>query len=154
MALLPAIGEELFFRGALQKVLLRLSNKPWLAILVTSVIFALLHGTFFKILPIFILGCYAWNCLSCYPKFMVYILSFILSIMLLQYLLCIMQIKARLLKKLSNDKLSDSIYGAILSLIIGIGIIFFIKRKSDEVLPELSQTRIMIIISLMKKLVR
>ena len=42
MALLPAIGEELFFRGTLQKVLLRMSEKPWLAILISSHILPLL----------------------------------------------------------------------------------------------------------------
>src|SRR5688500_5816517 len=56
MALLPAVGEELFFRGALQKTLLRWNRKPWLSILLSSMVFALLHGTFFKILPIFCLG--------------------------------------------------------------------------------------------------
>jgi len=56
MALLPAIGEELFFRGALQKALIRLTNIPWIAILISSLVFALLHGTFFKIIPIFTLG--------------------------------------------------------------------------------------------------
>ncbi len=56
MALLPAVGEELFFRGTFQKVLFRLSNSPWLSILISSAVFALLHGTIFKIVPILTLG--------------------------------------------------------------------------------------------------
>lgn len=56
IALLPAIAEELFFRGALQNVLERWIKVPWIAIFISSLMFAFLHGTMFKLLPIFVLG--------------------------------------------------------------------------------------------------
>lgn len=56
VALLPALGEELFFRGALQNILEKWTRQPWLAIGLASFGFALFHGTFFKFLPIFVLG--------------------------------------------------------------------------------------------------
>ena len=43
MAILPAIAEELFFRGILQPLFIRLTKKKWWGILITSVIFSLLH---------------------------------------------------------------------------------------------------------------
>ena len=56
IGLLPAIAEELFFRGALQNVLERWIKIPWIAIAISSLMFAMLHGTMFKLLPIFVLG--------------------------------------------------------------------------------------------------
>ena len=43
MAILPAVAEELFFRGILQPLFIRLTKKKWWGILITSVIFSLLH---------------------------------------------------------------------------------------------------------------
>ena len=134
MALLPAIGEELFFRGSLQKALLRLSDKPWLAILVSSVVFALLHGTFFKILPIFtlgvILGIVYYVTRNLWYTILMHFLNNAFAVLSVFY-----ADKSETLKRLSSDDFSVPLYGAFVSLIIGIGIIYFIKKKSDEVLP-------------------
>ena len=43
MAILPAVAEELFFRGILQPLFIKLTKKKWWGILITSVIFSLLH---------------------------------------------------------------------------------------------------------------
>lgn len=43
MAILPATAEELFFRGILQPLFIRLTSKKMLGILITSVIFSILH---------------------------------------------------------------------------------------------------------------
>lgn len=56
IAVLPAIGEELIFRGVLQKILTRLFNSGHLAILITSILFSALHLQFYGFLPRFILG--------------------------------------------------------------------------------------------------
>src|SRR3954469_12321945 len=56
VGILPAVGEELFFRGALQSILEKWTKVPWVAILLSSFGFAFLHGTVFKFLGIFSLG--------------------------------------------------------------------------------------------------
>lgn len=56
IAILPAIGEELFFRGALQQIFTRWFNNVHIAIIVTSVLFSALHLQFFGFLPRFLLG--------------------------------------------------------------------------------------------------
>lgn len=43
LAILPAIMEEWLFRGCLQKVLISWFKKPWIGILVCSIIFSLIH---------------------------------------------------------------------------------------------------------------
>ena len=56
IALIPAIGEELIFRGVLQKLLVNKMRSAHLAIIITSVIFSALHFEFYAFLPRIILG--------------------------------------------------------------------------------------------------
>ena len=53
---LAAFGEEFFFRGVLQKLLLRLFRNPHWAIIVASILFSAFHQQFYGFLPRFVLG--------------------------------------------------------------------------------------------------
>jgi membrane protease YdiL (CAAX protease family) len=55
MAMLPALGEELFFRGGLQNILREKLN-PHVAVLLTALIFSIFHMQFYGIIPRFFLG--------------------------------------------------------------------------------------------------
>jgi membrane protease YdiL (CAAX protease family) len=56
MALAPAIFEETLFRGALQNLLQKISQNPWISIGISSVIFSAIHMSFYGFLPRFALG--------------------------------------------------------------------------------------------------
>ena len=56
LAILPAIGEELVFRGFLQKKIINFSKKPYLSIFFTALLFSVVHMQFEGVLPRFILG--------------------------------------------------------------------------------------------------
>ncbi|PZP51520.1 MAG: hypothetical protein DI598_02990 [Pseudopedobacter saltans] len=56
VALLPAIFEETFFRGAFQNVIVKWFKRPYLAILVTSIIFSAIHMSYYGFLPRAFLG--------------------------------------------------------------------------------------------------
>lgn len=56
MAILPAIGEEMLFRGGLQNFLSRWTRSPWLAIIIVAIIFSAIHGSIFGFLTRFFLG--------------------------------------------------------------------------------------------------
>ena len=57
LALVPAICEELFFRGAFQQTLMAcFRGKHHVAIWLTAAIFSLMHGDLFAFLPRFLLG--------------------------------------------------------------------------------------------------
>ncbi len=56
IALLPAIGEELVFRGVVQQQLQRRIASPWLAIVLASAIFSFIHFQFEGFLPRMLLG--------------------------------------------------------------------------------------------------
>ncbi|MEO6489198.1 MAG: CPBP family intramembrane glutamic endopeptidase [Ferruginibacter sp.] len=56
MAFFPALFEEVFFRGALQNLLVRWWRQPIIAILVTSVVFSLIHMSIYLFFSRLILG--------------------------------------------------------------------------------------------------
>jgi hypothetical protein len=134
MAVLPAIGEELFFRGSLQKVLLRWNKIPWLSILISSFVFAFLHGTVFKVMPIFVLGIMLgtvyyvtrnlWYCI------LIHFMNNALAVLAVYY-----SDRNETIKKFANDNFSLPFMAAILSLLATIAIIYFMKKQSDKVLP-------------------
>ncbi len=50
-ALIPAIGEELFFRGALQQLFVRIIKNPHIAIAVGAFVFSFFHFQFYGFVP-------------------------------------------------------------------------------------------------------
>lgn len=56
IGLLPAIFEEVCFRGGLQNILTRWFKSPWTAIIVTSIIFSAIHLSYYGFLVRFALG--------------------------------------------------------------------------------------------------
>jgi membrane protease YdiL (CAAX protease family) len=56
VAILPAFGEELIFRGMLQNIIIRLKVNPYLAIFITAFCFSALHFSLTDFVPRLILG--------------------------------------------------------------------------------------------------
>ena len=67
MAIFPAIFEEIFFRGAMQNIFVRWLKNPWVAILITSIIFSLIHSSIYLFLSRLALG-YALGLMYYYTK--------------------------------------------------------------------------------------
>lgn len=56
IALIPAFFEELFFRGALQKLFLDTFKNEHISIFIVAILFSAIHLQFFSFLPRFVLG--------------------------------------------------------------------------------------------------
>jgi membrane protease YdiL (CAAX protease family) len=56
IGLLPAVFEEVCFRGGLQNILTRWFKGPWIAIIVTAIIFSAIHASYYGFLVRFALG--------------------------------------------------------------------------------------------------
>lgn len=74
LALIPAIGEELLFRGCLQQIFGRWTNNPHLVIWTVAFIFSAIHLQFFGFFPRLFLGVffgyvYHWSKNILYPIF-------------------------------------------------------------------------------------
>jgi uncharacterized protein len=72
IVLIPAFGEEFFFRGVLQKVFHRWFKSPHAAIIFVAIIFSAFHMQFYGFLPRFVLGLlfgslYYWSGNIWYP---------------------------------------------------------------------------------------
>jgi membrane protease YdiL (CAAX protease family) len=57
LALLPAIAEEMLFRGCLQNVLVNITRSAAAGIIITSILFSLMHGSYYGFLVRLFLGC-------------------------------------------------------------------------------------------------
>lgn len=56
IALFAGVGEELFFRGILQRMFIRLTQNPWMGIILTAAIFSGIHFQFYGFFPRLFLG--------------------------------------------------------------------------------------------------
>ncbi len=56
IALMPAFGEELLFRGVLQRIFINITKNVHLGIIITAAIFSAFHFQFLGFLPRFLLG--------------------------------------------------------------------------------------------------
>lgn len=56
VAIIPAIGEELFFRGVLQRLVIKATRKVWLSVFITSILFSAIHGEVLGFMPRVVLG--------------------------------------------------------------------------------------------------
>lgn len=56
LALVPAITEEFLFRGVLQRLLMDNFKSPWIGIIGSALVFALLHFSVYEFIPIFLAG--------------------------------------------------------------------------------------------------
>ena len=56
VAVLPAIGEELLFRGMIQNLLGEITNRKHISVIITAFLFSAIHMQFFGFVPRFLLG--------------------------------------------------------------------------------------------------
>jgi membrane protease YdiL (CAAX protease family) len=56
IAFLPAIFEEMLFRGSLQPIMINLTKNAFAGILITSILFSAIHGSYYGFLPRIALG--------------------------------------------------------------------------------------------------
>jgi len=56
IGVIAAVGEELIFRGLIQRLMTQMLKNPHVAILITALLFSAFHFQFFSFLPRFVLG--------------------------------------------------------------------------------------------------
>ena len=140
VAILPAVGEELFFRGSLQSILERWTGSAWVAILLSSFAFAILHGTFFKFMGIFTLGA-VLGTLFYVTRNLWYNLIFHFLNNALALLAAYYAAKNDMLKKLAEDEYRISLIAALISLAVTIGIFLLIRRNTPpQPLPAVANS--------------
>jgi len=128
VGVLAAVGEELFFRGILQRILIQAFKSPWIGIVITGAIFSAIHGQFLGFLPRMILGIILgalyWYSGSLFPAMLGHFVFNSLQVVLLYY------------KKIdSNDQHSGMTEKMIpllgvISLAIIIALLNYLRKRS------------------------
>ena len=77
--ILAPIAEEIGFRGVLMGGLLRMRCKPWLAILLSAIVFSFFHGTYLQLLGTMVFGIITgwlfWRTRSLIPSMIIHIVN-------------------------------------------------------------------------------
>ena len=123
IALLPAICEELCFRGALQRILIHLTKSPWAGILITGFLFSAFHLQFQGFLPRMflgvVLGAMYWYSGSLWTSIIAHFVNNAVQVIAVSYA-----------PKYVNENPSIPIYAALISGLLVFGILWLFKRFS------------------------
>ncbi|HTF27484.1 MAG TPA: CPBP family intramembrane glutamic endopeptidase [Flavitalea sp.] len=123
IALLPAICEEMFFRGAMQRVIIHLTRRPWLGIIITAALFSALHFQFQGFLPRMflgvVLGALYWFSGSIWTSIVAHFITNAVQVIAASYA-----------TKYINENPSIPVYLAIPSAIAVFGILRLYQRMS------------------------
>ncbi len=86
---LPAIGEELFFRGILQKLFIQIFKSAWPGIIFTAFLFSAFHMQFMGLIPRMalgiILGCLYWYSGSLYTSMLGHFIYNTINVLLIYF---------------------------------------------------------------------
>jgi uncharacterized protein len=132
IGVLPAIGEELFFRGMLQRILIQLFKSPWAGIIITGVIFSAIHMQFSGFLPRMalgvVLGALYWYSGSLWPGILFHFLYNSLGVIGLYF-------KPDMLQKDTPFEMSDALIYTMgaLSLVATSYLVLKMRTKSKTV---------------------
>ena len=134
IALIPAIVEETFFRGMMQRFLSDWFRKPWVAILITSIIFSAIHWSYYGFLTRAMLGGVLGLVYYYGKSIWLNILAHFLNNTVAVTALYTYSMKG----KLTKDALEDHfpIWICLVSMVSLIGALIYFKKKSEEFLVE------------------
>jgi uncharacterized protein len=123
---LPAIGEELFFRGILQKLFIQIFKSAWPGIIFTAFLFSAFHMQFMGFIPRMalgiILGSLYWYSGSIYTSMLGHFIFNTISVLLIYFKVADMDSKTSL-------SLAYILVG-LASLIIVVFLINYLRKKS------------------------
>jgi membrane protease YdiL (CAAX protease family) len=132
IAIIPAIGEEFLFRGVLIRLFKKWSGKIHLAVVLSAVLFSAMHMQFYGFLPRFVLGLilgytFVWSGSLWLPIILHFVNN--VSVVILYY-----STNSKDVLTGNHDLLisSNNILGIIVSLIISVGLLYFIYKNRDK----------------------
>jgi len=131
MAFFPALFEELFFRGAVQNLLERWWKMPLLAVIVTSLLFSLIHMSVFLFLSRavlgFVLGLMYQRSKNLWVNIVAHFLNNTVAVIQLFWI-------SKHAQKIEVDKLDPKVpwWGGLIALALSIGIFLLFEKISKK----------------------
>jgi membrane protease YdiL (CAAX protease family) len=128
VAVFAGVGEELFFRGVLQRLFIKAFKSPWIGIIITAFIFSAIHLQFYGFIPRFILGILLgliyWYSGSLWPAIIAHFAYDALAVIVIHFN-PEMADKEGVTTSFANQSLL-----AVVSLVLIIGIVVIMKKRS------------------------
>lgn len=133
IAIVPAICEELIFRGGLQRTFLRLFKNPHVAIWTSAIIFSAIHFQFFGFFPRLLLGAafgyiYFWTG-SIWHAVIAHFLNNAFAVTMAFYF------QKNNLPINQDENMSVSWLVGLISAILTLALFWFLKKTSDDEKP-------------------
>lgn len=129
MALLPAICEELCFRGAMQRILIQIFRRPWAGILVTGILFSAFHNQFQGFLPRMflgmLLGAIYWYSGSLWTSILAHFFYNGIQVLAVSFY-----------PGMVHEDPYVPVYVALISLVIIVGLLTVLRRKSKTTFAQ------------------
>lgn len=123
IALLPAIGEELCFRGVLQRIFIRMVRNPIGGILLTAFFFSALHFQFEGFLPrLFLgilLGAFYWYSGSLWTSILAHFVNNALQVIVVSYA-----------PKFISENPSIPLFPTAISMVAVFAMLYYIRKES------------------------
>jgi len=128
VAVFAGVGEELFIRGVLQRLFIKMFKNPWAGILVAAFIFSVIHFQFYGFIPRFILGILLgaiyWYSGSLWPAIVAHFAYDAFAVILIYFRPDMAD------NENMNAMMGNLIIMATISLAIVIGIVIAMKKRS------------------------
>jgi membrane protease YdiL (CAAX protease family) len=135
VALFAGIGEELFFRGVLQRLFIKLFKNAWAGILVAAFIFSAIHFQFYGFIPRFILGILLgliyWYSGSIWPAIVAHFAYDAFAVIMIYFN------PAMADNETVSISLGNQAVMAALSASLVISIVIFMKKRSTTTFEEM-----------------
>jgi len=123
IAAIPAVCEEICFRGALQRILIQCFNSPWAGIIFTGAFFSAFHLQFQGFLPRMfmgiLLGAAYWYSGSLWVSILAHFFTNAAQVIAVSYY-----------PKMIDEDPYVPVYWALLSLAIVVGLLSVFQRRS------------------------
>jgi len=132
VAIVPAIGEELLFRGVLQKIMIAWTKNPHTGIWITAFLFSALHMQFFGFFPRMLLGALFGYLFFWSKSLWLPILGHFINngtVVIASYLYPEMVNNT---EDSAFGEGSESIITYLISFLLGLGILFLIRKMNNE----------------------
>jgi len=131
IAMLPAIGEELFFRGGIQQLSIRIFKNPHAGIWITAIIFSAIHVQFFGFFPRLFLGAafgylYYWSG-SLWYTILAHFLNNAYAVCVAFYLQ-----KHHMPLNSTEPTINVQWYGYLLSFVLTLALLKYFKNKTTQ----------------------
>lgn len=130
---LAAVGEELLFRGMVQRILIRWFRSPWIGIIVAAFLFSAMHVQFYGFLPRFVLGILLGALYWYSGSLWVAILAhFVYD----AFLIIVVYFNPATLQDENTLNIRNLAMAAAVSLVAVIGILYWMRKTSKSKYPD------------------